>query len=64
MTLTDNYNNLNHDEFKTTVDRKSYDLRNAKKFLLETTTKKLNENEAHELYDNLIKPGIAKLEKS
>ena len=37
----DVYNNLNNSEFKTTAGRKIYDLRNAKTFLLEITTKKI-----------------------
>ena len=55
----DIYNNLNNSEFKATVDGKAYDLRNAKKFLLEITTKKIRENEARELCNNLVKSGIA-----
>ena len=31
-------NNLNNNEFKTTVDKKTYDLQNAKKFLVKITT--------------------------
>ena len=30
--IQDVYNNLNNNEFKTTVDKKTYDLKNAKKF--------------------------------
>ena len=60
----DIYNNLNNSEFKATVDGKAYDLRNAKKFLLEITTKKSRENEARELCNNLVKSGIAAQEKS
>ena len=55
---------MNNDEFKTTVERKSYYLRNVKKFLLEITTKKISEEEALKLYSDLIIPDIAELEKS
>ena len=34
-------NNLNNHEFKTTVDKKTCDLKNAKKFLVKKTTQKL-----------------------
>ena len=32
--IQDVYNNLNNNEFKTTVNKKAYDLKNAKKFLV------------------------------
>ena len=60
----DVYNNLNKDEFKTIVQGKPYDLRNAEKFLLEITTKKIIEKEAFKLCSDLIIPDIAALEKS
>ena len=41
--IQDVYNNLNNDELKTTVDKKAYDLKNAKKFLVRITTQKINE---------------------
>ena len=41
-----------------------YDLENAEKFLLEIINKKITENEARKLYNNLIEPDIAALEKS
>ena len=56
------YNNLNNSEFKTTVDKKTYDLKNAKKFLVKITTQKINEKEAFELYSDLITPDITELE--
>ena len=55
---------MNNDEFKTTVERKSYYLRNVKMFLLEITTKKIGEEEPLKLYSDLIIPDIAQLEKS
>ena len=60
----DVYNNLNNDEFKTTVDKKVYDLKNAKKFLVKITTQKISEKGALKLYSDLIAPDITALEKS
>ena len=59
----DVYNNLNNSEFKTTAGKRTYYLKNAKKLLLEITTKKISENEALKLYDDLIRPEIAMLKK-
>ena len=52
--LTQDVNNLNNNEFKTTVNKKAYDLKIAKKFLLEMTIQKISEKEALELYFDLI----------
>ena len=35
--IQDIYNNLNNDEFKTTMDKKVYNLKNSKKFLMKIT---------------------------
>ena len=59
----DVYNNLNNSEFKTTAGKRTYYLKNAKKLLLEITTKKISENEALKLYADLIRPEIATLKK-
>ena len=59
----DVYNNLNNSEFKTTTGKRTYYLKNAKKLLLEITTKKISENEALKLYADLIRPEIATLKK-
>ena len=65
MLLTqDVYNNLNNDEFRPTINKKVYDLKNAKKFLLKITTQKINKNEAHKLYSDLITPDITELRES
>ena len=37
----DVYDNLNNDEFKTTVNKEAYDLKNAKEFLVKKLPKKL-----------------------
>ena len=61
----DVYNNLSNDEFKTTVVKKAYDLKNAKKFLVKIATQKISENETLDLYSDLIAPHITTvLEKS
>ena len=63
--LTQNvYSNLNNDEFKTTVNKKTYDLKISKKFLVKITTQKISEKETYELCSDLIKPDINALEKS
>ena len=56
--------NLDDDNYETTVNNHRYDLRNAEKFLLEVTTRKITKNEAYELYNDLIKGDIAALTKA
>ena len=63
LLIQDVYNNLNNDKFKTTIDKKENDLKNAKKFLVKITTQKLSEKEALKLYSDLIISNIAALEK-
>ena len=53
--IKDVVNNLDDNNYKTTVNNHAYNLKNAEKFSLEITLKKINENEARELYDDLIK---------
>ena len=55
-------NNLDNNNYKTTVNNRAHDLKNTEKFLLELT--KIGENETCELYDNLIKPDLVALEKA
>ena len=62
--IQDVYNNLNNDEFKTTIDKKADVLKNAKKFLVKITTQKSSEKKGHELYSELITPDNTALEKS
>ena len=54
-------NGLNNDNFKTTVDKKAYDLKNAKKYLVKLTTKKIIKKKTLKLYSDLIIPDIAAL---
>ena len=56
--IQDVKNNLNKNEFKTTISKKVYDLQNEHKFLVKITTQKISEKEARELYFNLITPDI------
>ena len=46
-------NNLNNNAFKTTVDKKDYDLKNAKKFLVKITTQKLSKKDTRQLYHEI-----------
>ena len=62
--IKDFVDNLNSNKFKTSVDRKAYDLRNAKTFLVKITTQKISEKEALELYSDLIAADITVFEKS
>ena len=62
--IEDVYNSLNNNEFKTTVDKKAYDLKNAKKFLVKVTTQKNSEKKALKLYSDLIILDITALEES
>ena len=62
--IQDVYNNPNNDEFKTTVNKKAYDLKNGKKFLVKITTQRISEKGALKLYSDLIIPDITELEKS
>ena len=43
--MQDVYSNLNNNEFKTTADKKIYDLKNAKNILVKITTQKITEKE-------------------
>ena len=60
--IQDAYNNLNNNELKTTVNKKAHDLKNAKTFLEKITTQKISEENAKELYSNLITLDILELE--
>ena len=55
---------MNYNEFKTTGNKKAYDLTNAKKFLMRITTQKVSEKEALKLYSDLITPDITELENA
>ena len=55
---------MNNDQFETTINKNVYDLKNAKKFLVKITTQKINKNEAHKLYSDLITLDITELRES
>ena len=57
-------NNLNNNEFKTIVNKKNYDLKNAKKVLVKITTQKISEREAKKLYSDLIPQTLLSLKKT
>ena len=59
--IQDVYDNLNNDKFKTTVNKRVYDLKNARKFLLIIGTQKVSEKEANELHSGLIAPDTTAL---
>ena len=52
---------MNIDEFKTTVNKKAYDSKNAKQLLMNITTQKLVKSRQ---YSDLIKSDIDALEKT
>ena len=61
--IQDVYNNLNNNKFKTTADKKAYDLKNAKSFLVKIITQKISGKDALKLYSDLITLDITPLEK-
>ena len=63
LLIKDVADNLDDENYKTTVNNRKYNLRNTENFLLEITTKIDSKNEALKLYDDLIKEDIAALEK-
>ena len=48
------YNNQGNNDFKIIISKRTYDLKNAKKFWMEVTTYKTTKSEAKELYNKLI----------
>ena len=62
--IKDVVNNLDNQDYKTTVSNRRYDLKNAEKCLLEIIVKKISQNESRELFSSLIKPDVDMLIKS
>ena len=56
--------NLDNKDYKTAVNGVNYHFKKAEKFLLEIGTKKINKNEACDLYNSFIKPDIDLLRKA
>ena len=51
---SDIYDNQNNKDFKITINKKTYDLKNAKKFWTKITKSKISKNETEKLYKELI----------
>ena len=64
LLIQDVYDNLNNDKFKTTINKKTYDLKNAKKFLVKITIQKISEEDAKELYSDQITSDIIELKNT
>ena len=62
--IKDVVNNLDNQDYKTTVSNGRYDLKNAEKCLLGIIVKKISQNESRELFSSLIKPDVDMLVKS
>ena len=62
--IKDVVNNLDNKDYQTKINNDNYDLKNAEKFFLEIVAKKNSENEAPELYKNLIEPKTDKLKNA
>ena len=60
---SDIYNNQNNKDFKITINKKTYDLKNGKDFWTKVTTSKISRNEAKKLYNELIETDIDALER-
>ena len=52
---------MDNDEFKTTVNKKVYDLKNAKTFLIKISTQKISEEDVERLHCDVIAPDIIEL---
>ena len=62
--VKDVVNNLDNKDYQTTINNDKYDFKMQNYFFLKTVTKKYSNNEAHELYENLIKAKVDKLKNS
>ena len=62
--IKDVADNLDDKGNKTRVNNVDYDLKDAENNLLEIITKKLSKNEAHKLFDSLIKPDVDTLKNT
>ena len=60
---SDIYDNQNNKDFKITINKKTYDLKNAKKNWTKVTTSKTSKNEIEQLYKELIQKDIDALER-
>ena len=62
--IKDVVNNLDNNIYQTTISNNKYDLKNAEQFLLKIVTKRINKNEEHKLYKNLIEPKVIELKRA
>ena len=60
---SDIYDNQNNKDFKITINKKTYDFKNASKFWTTITKSKLSKNGAKNLYKELIQKDIDALER-
>ena len=56
-------NNQDNKDFKVITNKRTYDLKNARKFWAEVTTRKTTKSEAKKLYKKLIQKDIDTLER-
>ena len=59
----DIYDNQDNKDLKITVDKKTYDLKNAKNFWTKITKSKISRSEAKKLYKELIRKDIDALKR-
>ena len=57
------YDNQNNKDLKITINKKTYYLKNAKKFGIIVSTSKISKNEARKLHNKLIQKDIDALER-
>ena len=57
------YNNQDNKDFRITITKKTYDLKNAKNLWTKVTTIKISRNEAKKLYKELIQKNIDEIER-
>ena len=60
---SDIYDNQNNKDFKITINKKTYDLKNAKTFWTKITKSKVSKNKPEKLYKKLIQTDIDALER-
>ena len=54
----DIYNNQDNNDFKIIINKRTYDLKNAKNLWMEVTTRKTTKSEGKKLYNKLIQKDI------
>ena len=59
----DIYNNQDNNDFKIIINKRTYDLKNAKEFWTEVTTRKTTKSQTKQLYNGLVQKDIDTLER-